>query len=85
MSRSTANTDRREKVDAYLRLPTLQAYILVDSQMRRVEAFTRTPEGWREEHRQGDGVVPFACLETSLEFSQIYRGLELPDYVEPLG
>lgn len=85
LSRSTANTDRREKVDAYLSLPTLQAYILVDSQMRRVESFTRTPEGWREEHLQGDGVVPFACLDTRLEFAQIYRGLELPDYVEPLG
>ncbi len=85
LSRSTASMDRREKVDAYLSLPTLQAYVLVDSQMRRVEAFTRTPEGWREEHWQGDGVVPFACLDTSLEFAQVYRGLELPDYVEPLG
>ena len=85
LSRSTANTDRREKVDAYLSLPTLQTYILVDSQMRQVEAFIRTPEGWREEHWQGDGVVPFGCLETSLAFSQIYRGLELPDYVETLG
>ncbi len=85
LSRSTASMDRREKVDAYLSLPTLQAYILVDSQMRRVEAFTRTPEGWREEHWQGDGVVPFACLDASLEFAQIYRGLELPDYVDPLG
>lgn len=85
LSRSTASTDRREKVDAYLSLPTLQSYILVDSQMRRVEAFSRTPEGWREDHWQGDGVVPFACLETSLEFGAIYRGLELPDFVEPLG
>ncbi len=85
LSRSTASTDRREKVDAYLSLPTLESYILVDSQMRRVEAFSRTPEGWRESHWQGDGVVPFACLETSLGFDAIYRGLELPDFVEPLG
>ncbi len=85
LSCSTASTDRREKVDAYLSLLTLHAYVLVDSQMRRVESFTRTPEGWREEHLQGDGVVPFACLDTSLEFAQIYRGLELPDYLEPLG
>ena len=37
LSRSTANTDRREKVDAYLSLPSLQSYILVDSQMKRIE------------------------------------------------
>lgn len=45
LSRSTANTDRREKVDAYLSLPSLQSYVLVDSRMKRVEAFTRTLEG----------------------------------------
>lgn len=84
LSRSTASTDRREKVDAYLSLPMLDSYVLVDSQMRRVEAFTRTPEGWREAHWQGSGVVQFACLDTSLSFDAIYRGLELPDYVEPL-
>ena len=85
LSRSTASTDRREKVDAYLGLPTLESYILVDSQVRRVEAFSRTPAGWREDRWQGDGVVPFACLDLSLAFSSIYRGLELPDFVEPLG
>lgn len=85
LSRSTASTDRREKVDAYLSLPTLQSYVLVDSQMRRVEAFTRTPEGWREDGWQGSGEVLFSCLGTTLGFDAIYRGLELPDYAEPLG
>ena len=85
LSRSTASTDRREKVDAYLSLPSLQSYVLVDSQMKQVDAFTRTPEGWREEQWQGSGDVPFACLDTSLSFEAIYRGLELPDYLEPLG
>ena len=85
LSPSTANTDRREKVDAYLSLPSLQSYVLVDSQIRRVEAFTRTPGGWREELWQGQGEVPFACLETVLDFATIYRGLDLPDVVERLG
>lgn len=85
LSRSTASTDRREKVDAYLSLPTLQAYILVDSQMRRVEAFSRTAEGWHETSWQGSGEVPFTCLDTSLSLEHIYRGLDLPNFVEPLG
>ncbi len=85
LSRSTANTDRREKVDAYLSLPSLQSYVLIDSQMKRVEAFLRTPEGWREESWQGSGEVPFSCLDTALGFNAVYRGLELPDYLEPLG
>ncbi len=85
LSRSTASTDRREKVDAYLSLPTLQAYILVDSQMRRVEAFRLTAEGWHETAWQGSGEVPFGCLDSSLTLEQIYRDLDLPDYAEPLG
>ncbi len=85
LSRSTASTDRREKVDAYLSLPTLQAYILVDSQMRRVEAFTRTAAGWHETSWQGSGEVPFGCLDSSLTLEQIYRDLDLPDFAEPLG
>ena len=85
LSRSTASTDRREKVDAYLSLPTLQSYILVDSQMRRVEAFSRTAEGWHETAWQGSGEVPFACLDLSLTLEQIYRDLDLPDFDEPLG
>lgn len=85
LSRSTASTDRREKVDAYLSLPTLQAYILVDSQMRRVEAFSRTAAGWHETSWQGQGEVPFACLDASLTLEQMYRGLDLPDFIELLG
>ena len=85
LSRSTASTDRREKVSAYLSLPTLQSYILVDSQMRRVEAFSRTAEGWQETAWQGQGEVPFACLDVSLTLEQIYRGLDLPDFTELLG
>jgi Uma2 family endonuclease len=85
LSRLTAATDRREKVDAYLSLPTLYSYVLVDSQMKKVEAFTRMPEGWREQHWQGEGVVPFGCLGTTLSLDAIYRGLDLPDDTEPLG
>ena len=85
LSRSTASTDRREKVDAYTSLPTLQSYILIDSQVKQVETFTRTPGGWREERWQGTGEVPFVCLDISLNFDAIYRGLDVPEYLEPLG
>ena len=37
LSPSTQDTDRREKASAYLRLPGLSAYVLVDPERRRVE------------------------------------------------
>ncbi len=79
LSRSTASTDRREKVDAYLSLPSLEAYIMVDSRTKQVEAFFRTPEGWLERRFTDSGEVPFAPLDTSLSLDAIYTGLSLTD------
>lgn len=79
LSRSTQGTDRREKVDAYLSLPTLQSYVLVDSRAKQVEAFFRTPEGWAERRFSGTDQVPFAPLDTYLSLDAIYTGLTLPD------
>lgn len=45
LSRSTADTDRREKVVAYAEAPSLRLLLLVDPDARRVEA--ARPEGGR--------------------------------------
>jgi len=46
LSPSTAATDRREKRKAYFGLPSLQAYVLADSEARSVEYFLRGPTGF---------------------------------------
>ena len=75
-SRSTSNTDRREKAEAYFTLPSLTTYLMIDSQAQYVEGYLRTPGGWKAQTwRKGDEVA-FGCLETSLNFSDIYAGLE---------
>ena len=40
-SPSTARIDRGEKVDAYRRIPTLRAYLIIDHRRRRVERHWR--------------------------------------------
>jgi Uma2 family endonuclease len=75
LSPSTFGTDRREKAEAYLPIPTLTAYLMVDSRERRTEAFYKTPEGWRERVWEGEGEVPFGCLDVSLSLDAIYTGL----------
>ena len=76
LSRSTSNTDRREKAEAYFILPSLTTYLMIDSQTQHVEGYLRTPEGWKAQTwRKGDEIA-FGCLETSLNFSDIYAGLE---------
>jgi Uma2 family endonuclease len=46
LSESTAAGDRGPKFAAYRLIPTLQDYLLVDIDARRLELYTRHSEGW---------------------------------------
>ena len=75
LSPSTASIDRREKLDAYLSLPSLLTYLLIDIEKRRVEGYTRVLRGWQVQVWEGEGEAPVACLGASLNLSDIYAGL----------
>ena len=76
-SPSTQSIDRREKMLAYRRIPTLQAYLIVAQDEHRVERHWRDKSGeWRQGEAVGDeGFVPIPCLETKLTLAEIYEGL----------
>ena len=58
LSDSTESVDRREKAEAYVALPSLSSYFLVDPRVRRVELGRRDPEGtWRWEVVAAGGVI----------------------------
>jgi Uma2 family endonuclease len=76
-SPSTARTDRNEKRDAYERMPSLRAYLIVDHRGRRVDRHWRDDAGaWQREVIVGDGEVAVPCPETTLTLDEIYRGVE---------
>jgi len=78
-SRSTRATDRREKLDAYLKIASLDLYLIVAQRHRHVIAYTRGPgsEWLREEfHREGDIPIPFLGAQITLD--QIYDHVPLP-------
>jgi Uma2 family endonuclease len=76
-SPSTQAIDRREKLLAYRKLPSLRAYLIVDQQEMRVERHWRdeAKQWWQAEISGPEGVVPFPCPETELTLQQIYEGL----------
>lgn len=43
LSKSSAERDRREKLDAYFKIPTLQTYLLASQEERRVEVYQKAP------------------------------------------
>ena len=77
-SPSTESIDRREKMLAYRSIPTLQAYLIVNQQDKRVERYWRDKDGeWRQGEAVGEGSkVPIPCPGPfELTLPEIYEGL----------
>ena len=76
-SPSTARVDRGEKRDAYLAIPSLRAYLIVDHRYRRVEWHLRDADGeWRRGEAIGAGSVDVPCPAVTLRLDEIYEGIE---------
>jgi Uma2 family endonuclease len=74
-SPSTRRTDRREKLAAYRRCPTVQAYLIVEQGERLVERHWRDASGEWQHETLASGVVPIRCPPTELPLDEIYRGV----------
>jgi Uma2 family endonuclease len=76
LSQSTESTDRREKLAAYKRLPSLRAYLIVSQEQRRVERCFRDEEGrWGWATLSDEGSFTLSCPEARLSLGDIYEGL----------
>lgn len=76
LSPSTTAIDRREKLLAYRRLPSLKAYVMVYQDEVRVERYSRDERGaWWQAEVLGEGRVPFPCPEVELTLADLYEGL----------
>jgi Uma2 family endonuclease len=78
LSPSTRATDRREKLDAYMHIPSLRSYLIVDQRRRFVMVYTRTPDDWRRDDIAGSGDVHIAGLDAAVSLDEIYDDVPLP-------
>ncbi|HEX5166059.1 MAG TPA: Uma2 family endonuclease [Thermomicrobiales bacterium] len=77
VSSSSRVIDRREKVMAYRRVPSLLAYLVIEQDEPSIQRHWRTPEGaWLHGTIAREGIVPIPCLGTELSFEQIYRRID---------
>ena len=67
LSDSTERIDRREKLLAYQTLPSLQEYVLVAQNARRVEVYRRTND-WKAEYsmRERFGLIAWRAVYPSM-------------------
>ena len=74
LSGSTAAHDRTGKFAAYTKLPSLQTYMLVEQNERRIYAYAKADGEWVLTEYE-DGIIPLPCLEAGLDVGRIYAGL----------
>jgi Uma2 family endonuclease len=83
-SRSTRRIDEGEKLDAYLAIPSLCVYALVEQEAAAVVVYRRTEQGFVREVYQGwDASVPLPEIEVDLPLAEINEGVQFT--AEPDG
>jgi Uma2 family endonuclease len=77
LSRRTRRIDEGEKKDAYLTIPSLNVYLLIEQESAAVVAFRRTESGFvREVHEGLDAVLPLGEIGIELPLAEIYETVE---------
>ena len=81
LSESTEAKDRGVKFANYQTLETLQEYVLVNQEEKRVEVFRRTDrQFWLLQTLTDDDIIELQSINLSIPVTAIYEGVDLsPD------
>ena len=84
LSEKTRRIDQGEKKDAYLMIPTLQFYLLIEQDCAMITAYRRTNEGFvREVYEELSSIIPLGEMGAELALSEVYEGVDfVPESVE---
>ncbi len=74
-SPSTESIDRREKMLNYRKIPSLQAYLIVDQDRRWIERQWRDEGGEWHQGGPDQSSMPVPCPETTLPLDEVYENL----------
>jgi Uma2 family endonuclease len=76
-SRGTRRIDEGEKKDAYLTIPSLTLYVLLEQAAPAAVVFRRTEHGFVREVYQGlDAVIPMSEIGLDLPLAEVYDGVD---------
>jgi len=79
VSDATRRIDEGEKREAYLTIPTLAAYLIVETDLPRVVVHRRTDSGFVAELYEGaSAVIPLEAINVELPLTELYERVELP-------
>ena len=76
VSESTRRIDEQEKRAAYLAIPTLNAYVLIEQDRPAATVWRRTGQGFvREDYAGAEAVVTFSEIDARLTLGELREGL----------
>jgi len=77
LSESTEKRDRREKLLAYMNIPSVQAYMLVAQDRAEVELYYREESGnwWVQVYEQMDDSFLLPCVNQQVTVADVYDGV----------
>ena len=84
ISPSTEGTDHREKLPAYLQISSLEMFLLIHQDERRVEWYRREGPAWWQGETLDVGSINVPCLNIELSLDTIYANL-VPPVPPPTG
>jgi Uma2 family endonuclease len=77
LSEGTRRIDMGEKQDAYLTIPALGAYVLIEQDSPLVVVYRRHGSGFTREVYDGlAAVIPLSEIDTELSLAEIYAGID---------
>ena len=77
LSDATRRTDEGEKLDAYLTIPSLMVYLIVDPERPVIVVYRRGEQGFAREVVQGlDAELPLDEVGLHLPLAEVYDGVE---------
>ncbi|MDX2004459.1 MAG: Uma2 family endonuclease [Meiothermus sp.] len=78
LSDSTQTTDETEKLEEYLRIPSVERYVLLRQDRTSAFVYSRDGDSWRFDLLDHTGAFEVPCLDLSVRLEDIYAGIVPP-------
>jgi Uma2 family endonuclease len=75
LSDSTEDVDQGDKLEEYLKIPSVQRYVLLQQDRALVMVYAQENDGWRFSLLENTGEFDVPCVGTTLKLEDIYAGI----------